>query len=163
MVQRTCRDCGEDISDLHGLNTRCLDCRRSRPERRCQVCGTDISDRHANAKYCCEHQPKAPAARKPRACIDCGADISHTHGLNKRCDDCKIVMMRKVRLEPLEPFPGPRVPWKCRCLQCNEVVKPTFSNIAGGWGGCHHCASAASINAKRLPEVEAIAALTKVA
>lgn len=162
MVQRSCRGCGKDISGLHGLNMRCDDCRRLRPERHCLVCGTEISERHANAKYCSEHQPKPPAARKPRSCIDCGADISHTHGLNKRCSDCKVAMMRKASLEPLERYPGPRVPWRCRCLRCNKAVKPTFSNIAGGWGGCRHCASVASTNVKRLPEAEASAVLTEV-
>jgi hypothetical protein len=123
------------------------------------VCGADISDRHANAKHCHEHQPKPPRDRKPRTCLDCGADISQTHGLNKRCDDCKIAMMRKTRLEPLEPFPGPRVPWKSRCTRCGTVVEPQFSNIASGWGGCHICASAASTDCRRLEEAKAIAVL----
>jgi hypothetical protein len=160
--ERACRDCGKDISDLDGNARRCLDCRRSQPQRFCQVCGTDISDRHANAKYCYDHQPKPPAPRKPRACIDCGTDISHTHGLNKRCDDCRVAIMRNVGLEPLEPYPGPFKPWRSRCQRCKNVVKPQFSNIAAGWGGCHHCGSVASTNAKRLPEAEATAAMRAV-
>lgn len=161
MADRTCRTCGEDISELHGLAERCVKCRCGHPERHCLTCGADISERHANAKFCSEHQPKAPAPRKPRACIRCGADISHTHGLNKRCDDCKVAMMREVGLEPLEPFPGPRAPWKSRCTRCDTDVEPQFSNIANGWGGCHVCGSAASIDRKRLDETGAIAVLAE--
>lgn len=35
-------------------------------------------------------------------------------------------------LEPLEPFPGARQPWKCRCLYCGNTVNPRYDNLKSG-------------------------------
>lgn len=48
-------------------------------------------------------------------------------------------LMRTAQLEPLEPYPGSPVPWKCRCLRCGRTVTPTHSNIKQGIGGCRWC------------------------
>jgi hypothetical protein len=48
--------------------------------------------------------------------------------------------MRAAGLEPLEPYPGNRPPWRCRCLTCGQDVRPRYANILGGQGGCGFCA-----------------------
>jgi hypothetical protein len=62
MAQRTCRDCGKDISGLHGSAKLCLACRpdttkqrtkRRRaqyPERFCADCGVEITNLHGNVR-----------------------------------------------------------------------------------------------------------------
>jgi hypothetical protein len=41
--------------------------------------------------------------------------------------------------EPLEEFKNVNVPWKSRCLKCNNVVSPTYGNVRKG-RGCRYCA-----------------------
>jgi hypothetical protein len=41
--------------------------------------------------------------------------------------------------EPLEEFKNVNVPWKSRCLKCNNVVNPTYGNVSKG-KGCRYCA-----------------------
>ena len=47
--------------------------------------------------------------------------------------------MRDAQLEPLEPYPGSRAEWRCRCLKCNKIVSPCYSTIQRGSGGCRWC------------------------
>jgi len=68
---------------------------------------------------------------------------------NTGCKYCKKVLvvpseaevvMRKHNLEPLVPYPGARVAWKCRCTKCERVVSPQYSAIAtSGQGSCKYC------------------------
>ena len=48
--------------------------------------------------------------------------------------------MRAAQLEPLEPYPGTAVPWRCRCLKCDREVTPRRHAIMKGQGGCKYCA-----------------------
>lgn len=48
-------------------------------------------------------------------------------------------LMRSAMLEPLEPYPGARIPWKCRCLRCDRFVTPTQNTVKQGFGGCRWC------------------------
>jgi predicted GIY-YIG superfamily endonuclease len=48
-------------------------------------------------------------------------------------------VMRAANLEPLEPYPGVKVPWRARCQTCGEEVAPHFSTVQNG-GGCRYCA-----------------------
>ena len=59
-------------------------------------------------------------------------------------------------LEPLEPYPGPARPWRCRCLRCGTEVTPRYGNIKQGWGGCRTCWRAASSALQRGSEAAAI-------
>jgi hypothetical protein len=47
--------------------------------------------------------------------------------------------MLDKNLEPLEPYRGNKVKWKCRCLKCKKIVYPKYNNIDQGWGGCGWC------------------------
>ena len=48
-------------------------------------------------------------------------------------------VMQRTGLEPLEPYPGSNLPWRCRCGTCAREVTPTYSSIQIG-SGCRWCA-----------------------
>jgi len=51
-----------------------------------------------------------------------------------------IAFMKSNNLTPLIPYPGGRVAWKCRCRTCKNIVRPQYSSVKGGQGGCRFCA-----------------------
>gem|GEM_PF-5749128 len=65
------------------------------------------------------------------------------------CDYCKptaqirpeeaVELMRTVGMEPLEPYPGARKPWRARCTTCGTVGGPQLGNIRQGQGPCVAC------------------------
>jgi hypothetical protein len=59
-------------------------------------------------------------------------------------------------LEPLEQYPGAGKQWRCRCLTCGDQVRPRYSSIKQGWGGCGRCGRLAQSRTQRAPEAEAI-------
>ncbi len=52
--------------------------------------------------------------------------------------DAKKLFIR-AKLMPLEPYKSARAKWKCRCMECNQVVYPNFNNIKNGHSGCIYC------------------------
>lgn len=48
--------------------------------------------------------------------------------------------MVRAGLEPVEPYPGSLRKWACRCLTCDRIVRPLYSTIQRGGGGCRWCA-----------------------
>jgi len=72
----------------------------------------------------------------PCRCLRCGQAVSPSYGAVKaggscrHCNDTAIkpdaaaAAMRDAQLEPLEPYPGSRAEWRCRCLKCNKIVSP---------------------------------------
>jgi hypothetical protein len=48
-------------------------------------------------------------------------------------------IMRVAGLEPLEPYPGSGVPWRCRHVACGREVTPRLSNVTKGQRGCVYC------------------------
>ena len=69
--------------------------------------------------------------------------------------------MRAAKLEPLEEYPGNKEKWKCKCLQCGEVVFPKFGSINRGQGGCKPCGMKRGTSSRRLDEQKAVAMLKK--
>lgn len=59
----------------------------------------------------------------------------------KRLTDSQIEsVFMKARLVPLEPYRKNTAPRRCRCLECNRVVSPTYSNLVRGLSrGCAFC------------------------
>jgi hypothetical protein len=60
-------------------------------------------------------------------CASCGRDSARS---KRRTEEglAKSVMQSKG-YEPLEPYVNKQVGWKCRCLNCGQVVHPSFSNV----------------------------------
>jgi hypothetical protein len=48
--------------------------------------------------------------------------------------------MRTAGYVPLEPYPGATTPWRCRCKECNQEIRPRWNSIQSGQGGCPNCA-----------------------
>jgi recombinational DNA repair protein (RecF pathway) len=66
-----------------------------------------------------------------------------------------------AKLEPLESYPGNKEKWKCKCLQCGEIVSPRFASVSRGQGGCRKCGIKLATSKRRMDDKEAIALLKK--
>lgn len=64
-------------------------------------------------------------------------------------------VMKKAKLEPLEPFKNGYAKWKCRCMKCSAIVKPTYASINQGQGGCRPCGVKEGGKKNKLSETEA--------
>jgi hypothetical protein len=97
-----------------------------------------------------------PGATKPWAveCLKCNKRFNtlfHSLNATNKCKYCSGVSLdqsdvnkylKELRLEPLEKFPGAKVPWKMRCLRCNRVVTPSWTHLTRkdrNVGGCIFC------------------------
>ena len=96
-----------------------------------------------------------PGNHKPWQCecLTCGRTVSpHYSSVQQGRKGCAYCAGRKVdpfeaievmqlsQLQPLEDYPGSHTKWKSRCLGCQEIVYPQYSNIRQGSGGCKNCA-----------------------
>jgi len=70
-------------------------------------------------------------------------------------------LMLKAGLKPLEPYKTSITKWKCKCLVCGNIVKPTYKQIARGIGGCRTCRYIKSGKSNSNSEVEAVALMLK--
>lgn len=60
-------------------------------------------------------------------------------------DEEAVSVMRKAGFEPLEPYPGAGVPWRCvhDVETCGREVTPCYSSIQQGRKGCRFCGGGA--------------------
>jgi recombinational DNA repair protein (RecF pathway) len=72
-----------------------------------------------------------------------------------------VAAMQRAKLEPLEEYLNSDKPWKCKCLVCGKVVRPTYSHIKQGRGGCNYCAKKNAGITQRIPEADAIQLMRK--
>lgn len=92
---------------------------------RCGGCGDEVSPHYASI------------TQGGRGCRKCA---SAKNGARRRTPAEEAVeAMRAAGLEPLEPFPGGRTPWRCRCKRCECEVSPRLYSIKYGQGGCRYC------------------------
>lgn len=87
----------------------------------------------------------------PALCKRCGRVVTPRYGAIARGGGCKYcndtainpdaaaTLMRAAGLEPLGPYSGSIAPWRCRCTKCGRIVKPLYSTIQRGSGGCWWC------------------------
>ena len=54
-------------------------------------------------------------------------------------DEVVVRLMKAAGVTPLEPYPGARKPWLCRCDTCGREVSPWYSSVQQGRGGCGYC------------------------
>ena len=94
--------------------------------------------RDTNTKWKCRclickkiSHPRYAAVNMGHACTYCSG--------NKVDEKDAIYLMLKSRLQPLEPYRSANLPWKCKCLKCGKTVKPRYSSITVGQGGCRFC------------------------
>lgn len=80
-------------------------------------------------------------------CPDCGR--LRTTRASQKDSDQAVIEMRAAGGEPLEPYPGSKNPWKCRCLSCGREISPTLGN-ARKQGPCRACGIEKMKKAQRL-------------
>jgi recombinational DNA repair protein (RecF pathway) len=112
-----------------------------------------------------------PGMTKPwlSKCMKCKKEITPTLGNvknngTKPCaycskkkvhpDDAAKIML-KAGLEPLILYPGSNKKWKCRCMNCGDIVNPMHSWIVAGQGGCKKCGNAKTREKQMLSDKEA--------
>ena len=107
-------------------------------------------------------------------CLKCGATVSPRYSAIKQgtggCMACArleqigrgrldesaaIAIMRGKNLEPLEPYPGAMIPWKAKCLDCGNLVKPRYAHVQQGRKGCRNCGIQKTANLSRTSQKEA--------
>lgn len=66
--------------------------------------------------------------------------------------------MLAAKLEPVENYPGNKVAWKCKCLQCGKIVSPSLGAVRNNGGGCKPCNTAVT-NKRKLAEAAKLAIL----
>lgn len=87
---------------------------------------------------------KDSGTRWKSQCLVCKKNISPTYNtVQQRGSACKycakkyidpedaIAIMIQAKLEPLVPYPGSQVAWKCKCLRCGREVQPAYTTIQG--------------------------------
>jgi hypothetical protein len=88
-------------------------------------------------------------------CTTCGREVAPTYahiasGERGGCVYCAgnavdeadaVELMLAAGLEPLDPYPGARTPWRCRCGGCGAEVSPRWNSVQQGQGGCRACAT----------------------
>lgn len=75
---------------------------------------------------------------------------------NKRRLTQKTVIeaIKKLNLEPLEPYKNNATRWKCKCLDCGKTIYPRYGDIQKGGKGCQDCGRKRQGLKKRLNESE---------
>jgi recombinational DNA repair protein (RecF pathway) len=69
--------------------------------------------------------------------------------------------MRAANLEPIAEYPGNKLPWKCKCLNCGLEVSPSLASVRSNGGGCRKCGLKKSAVARRTGEKEAVEFMKK--
>lgn len=133
----------------------------------CAYCaGKKVHPDDAVAAMCAadlEPQEPYPGSQKPWRClcVACGRDVSPTLNSIRAGCGCRYCghgrtanalrsdagqaagTMRDADLEPLAPYPGAKVKWRCRCTRCDREVTPRYFDVRRGHSGCKWCASRA--------------------
>jgi hypothetical protein len=99
----------------------------------CKKCGKVSHPRHAGIL-------------EGKGCRFCGRD--RVSEIQRLPQTKAFEIARAAKLEPLEPYSSISTPWKCRCLQCGNLVTPSVSALKAGSGGCIYCSRA---NIERTP------------
>ncbi len=92
---------------------------------KCLGCGGEVTPRYSGIRA------------GQGGCLRCGNDSSAK--TRTRGDDGPRAIMIEHGLDPLEPYPGSKTSWLCKCLKCGRNVTPIFNSVQAGQGGCAYC------------------------
>jgi Zn ribbon nucleic-acid-binding protein len=70
-------------------------------------------------------------------------------------------LMLKAGLKPLEPYKNALTKWKCRCLNCKNIVNPKFNSVQQGQSGCITCGYRNRVIPHKIKSKDAIKRLKK--
>jgi hypothetical protein len=112
--------------------------------------------------------PGRAVAPWPCLCRTCGSEVSPSYNAVQQGKGCRVCALRKsgeaqrldpsvavdrmraAGAEPLEPYPGAFVRWRCRCESCGRTVTPMLNNVSRGKGPCKWCGRIKQADAKRV-------------
>ncbi len=145
--QCRCLTCGREVTPIYSnvrLGNRCAYCAKRR------VDSTEAGEAmRAAGLEPLEDYPGADAPWRCR-CMRCGRDVIQTrtnvlaaggcgYCLGRRLDEREVLAtMHVARLDPIEPYPGADLPWRCRCMNCGREVSPRWSTVKDN-GRCAYC------------------------
>ena len=75
------------------------------------------------------------SVKRGSACKFCGRK---KQGISKKRKDAYELAIN-ANMQPLEPYKTLQDPWKCRCMQCNNISYPRLTSLMLG-SGCKYCA-----------------------
>lgn len=110
-------------------------------------CGREVTPKYENIKI------------GQGGCVECGKKKS-AYARRKNSDDA-ATWMREQNLEPLEPYPGSKFPWRCKCLRCGNVATTTMETVLAGNLGCIPCGRTQRGKKRRLSDDSAIAIMRR--
>jgi len=70
-------------------------------------------------------------------CLYCGIEKARIK--NRISLKTALVILKKAKLKPLEPFTDTRTKWKCKCMVCKKIVYPKLNYIQQKQSGCKYC------------------------
>jgi len=120
----------------------------SKSEWRCEclICGEVVVTTHDNVK-------------QGGGCRFCGRKSA---GQKRRhSEDDAVALMRAAGLEPMEPYPGTVMKWKCKCSICGKEVTPTHDRVKQGGSGCRFCGRKSAGQKRRHSEDDAVAVMRR--
>lgn len=83
-------------------------------------------------------------------------------GYDKRVDPKKYsakdaeTIMLKVKLQPLEPYRNSHHKWKCKCLNCGNIVTPMLTTVVMDGSACRICGNRKTAEKLRTPQEKAV-------
>jgi len=159
-----CGGCGKIISPKYNSiqqgNFGCGYCGHSRSGAKRREISSKDAEAILNKAFCQPLEPY-PGTHVPwkSRCMKCGSlvrprlsGIKSGQGGCRKCgleSSAKTRMLpegealsrlKKLKLKPLEAYPGTAKPWKCECLRCGSIVKPRLNYLARSVYGCAFCA-----------------------
>jgi len=154
-----CLNCGKTIyprySDIKKGGSGCQPCGRKRQGLKKRLSNSEVKKVMLKAKL----KPLVPYKNDntpwKSKCLTCNKIIkirfrSVQQGSScKYCGNIKSGISKKrkdayelainANMQPLEPYKTLKDPWKCRCLQCNNISTPRLTSLMLG-SGCKYCA-----------------------
>ena len=109
---------------------------------KCLKCGTIVEPKYGHIK------------QGYGGCMTCAR--TEQMGRGRLDEAAAVLIMNGKNLEPLEPYPGAMVPWKVKCLDCGNVIKPRYAQIQQGRKGCKFCGYKKNADKNRTSQEEAI-------
>jgi len=159
-----CGGCGKIISPQYNTLQQggwgCSYCGNARAGARRKEAGAKEAGRLMREAFCKPIEPY-PGAHVPwkARCMKCDsliqprfAGIQSGQGGCQKCGikaraksrmhtpEQAMIIAKKNKLKPLEPYKGARAKWKCECLRCGKISNPFFAAIRDGKYGCLWCA-----------------------
>jgi hypothetical protein len=91
-----------------------------------------------NTKWKCRCLKCKKVIRPRYSAVNRGSTCTYCSG-NKVDPKDAVRMMLRAKIKPLEPYKRADSPWKSQCLKCCRIIKPQYSSVYSGQGGCRYC------------------------